>query len=358
MKQDYYVLLNVNRDASQDEIKKAYRKLAVKWHPDKNKNNPAAEEKFKQISQAYDVLSNEQKRTTYDQFGPDRPVNNSGGDFHSDPFDIFNSFFSGTRANSSSGFDGFFTRDGNATRKRKPAGEHLQMAIEVELKDLINDINKTVSFTRHGKCSSCNGHGSTDLNSFTTCVTCGGQGVLFQHMGSMQIQQPCSVCEGDGKVLKNPCNSCSGYGTQQEQIKTNIKIPTGCHSGVRLRVSGFGNYIKGGIFGDLYVEVNVKKDKLFDREGNDIVVMYDLDFYEMILGCNKQIDSLSGKLSIKIPPNSQPKAILKIEKHGLPDMREPRLVGDMFVVLNPKFPKETSKEQTSILELYRKTIKK
>lgn len=357
MKQDYYILLNVDRDASQDEIKKAYRKLAVKWHPDKNKNNPEAEEKFKEISEAYDVLSNEQKRTTYDQFGHDA-VNNPNGDFHSDPFDIFNSFFSGARVNPGPGFEGFFTRDGNASRRRKPVGEHLQMAIEVELKDLINDINKTISFTRHGKCTSCNGNGATDLNSFTACGACGGQGVLFQRMGPMQIQQPCSICEGEGKVLKNPCNTCSGQGTYQEKIKTNIKIPKGCHSGVRLRVSEYGNYVKGGKFGDLYVEVNVKKDKMFDREGNDIVTIHDLDFHDMILGCDKQIDSLNGKLSIKIPPNSQPKAILKIEKHGLPDMREPRLIGDMFVVLNPKFPKETSKEQKSILELYKKTIKK
>jgi molecular chaperone DnaJ len=354
MERDYYNILNVTKKASADEIKKAYRKLAVKWHPDKNQNNPEAEEKFKEISEAYDVLSNEQKRTMYDQFGHDA-VNNPNGDFHSDPFDIFNSFFSGSRTNPSSGFDGFFTRDGNASRKRKPTGEHLQMAIVVELKDLINDINKTVSFTRQGKCTSCKGNGTSHLNSFTTCDVCSGHGVLFQRVGPMQIQQPCSVCEGEGTVLKNPCNTCSGSGTYQEQIKTNIKIPKGCHSGVRLRVSEYGNYIKGGKFGDLYVEVTVKKDKMFDRHDNDIVMTHDLDFHDMILGCNKQISSLRGKLNIKIPPNSQPNAMIKIENHGLPDMREPSLLGDMFIVLNPKFPKETSMEQKSILELYKKS---
>ena len=354
MKTDYYNILNVSKTASQDEIKKAYRKLAIKWHPDKNKNNLEAEEKFKEISEAYDVLSNEQKRTTYDQFGHD-VANNANGDFHSDPFDIFNSFFSGARVNPSSGFDGFFTRHGNANRKRKPVGEHLQMTVVVELKDLINDINKTISFTRQGKCTSCNGNGTTDLNSFTMCSTCGGHGVVLQRIGPMQIQQPCSVCGGEGSVLKNPCNTCSGQGTYQEKIKTNIKIPKGCHSGVRLRVSEYGNYIKDGKFGDLYVEVDVKKDKMFDREGNDIVMMLGVDFHDMILGCNKQINSIRGKVNIKIPPNSQPKAILKLEKHGLPDMRESRLLGNMFVVLNPVFPKEISNEQKSILELYKKS---
>ena len=354
MKQDYYTILNVAKDATSEEIKKAYRKLAIKWHPDKNKNNTQAEDRFKEISEAYDVLSDQQKRINYDQFGHSG-TNPTHGDFHSNPFDMFNSFFGG---NPQGNFNEFFTRDGNASRRRKPTGDHLQMTLDVDLKDLLDDVKKTISFTRQGKCGGCDGQGALDLNSYVTCNHCQGQGTIFQRMGPMQIQQPCPVCQGDGQTLKNPCRSCNGSGTAQESIKTNIKIPKGCRPGVRLQVNEYGNFAKGGVYGDLYVEVNVKKDKRFDREGNDLILTHDMEFYDMILGCNKQIESLKGKLNIKIPPNSQPKSILKIEKRGLPDMRDPSSMGNLYVILKPTFPTNITKEQVGILELYKKTLKK
>ncbi len=355
--EDYYNILSVSKNASQDEIKKAYRKLAIKWHPDKNKGDAAAEEKFKQISEAYDVLSNQDKRAKYDQFGHSAFTQQGGrsGGFDQDPFDIFNSFFGGgSRVNpGQSGFDNFFTSDNK--RRSSSEGSNLKIDIEVSLKQITKDFEHNLTYVRNGICNSCSGSGETKNSSLQVCGQCGGAGVVYRRMGPMQMEQTCPTCNGSGNILKNPCGFCQGSGIKEERINTTIKIPKGCHTGVKLRMSEMGNYGgRNGNFGDLFAVIYVRKDPKFEREGNDLFCEEQVDFYDMILGSNKTIDSLYGKVNYKIPPNLQPGSTLRIQQYGMPNMRSDNSKGDLYVVIQPKFPKKLNAEQKSILELFRK----
>lgn len=360
MNKDFYTLLGISKTASKDEIKKAYRKLAVKWHPDKNKGDSDAEEKFKQISEAYDVLSDENKRSQYDQFGHDAfTQSNTAGNngFQQDPFDIFNSFFgNGARVNPGSGFNNnFFTRENGGSKQNNRGGANLKINLEVQLKDIVNDINHTLSYTRDGMCKVCNGTGETNDSFYKSCSTCGGRGVLYQRIGPMQMEQPCGVCGGSGSVLQNGCQPCSGTGIQTEKINTKIKIPKGSHTGVKLRVTGQGNYNKDGGFGDLYVIIQVRRDPYFERDGDDLICTEEINFYDMILGTKKVINSVHGKVNVNIPQHTQPESVLRVSNYGLPSIRDNDTKGDLFVIVKPKFPKKTSVEQRSILDLFKKT---
>ena len=356
MSEDYYNLLNVSKSASADEIKKSYRKLAIKWHPDKNKGDANAEEKFKKISEAYDVLSDESKRQSYDQFGHDAFQSGRGGHggFHggNDPFDMFNSFFGGGGGNSnSSGFDGFFTRENGRRARKKNPGSNLKLDIEVTLLDITREKNINLSYTRNDRCNMCDGTGNTSSSTTASCGSCGGRGSVYRSMGIMQIEQPCGVCGGSGTIIKNPCNRCVGSGIKSKKINTSIKIPIGCHNGLKLRVSGMGNYDKGG-FGDLYVFVHVKSEEEYDRDGDDLYRKLSIDFEDMILGKVLELDSLYGNVKVKIPKFSKPDQVLKVKDFGIPNMNTHNK-GDMFLVLSPKLPNELSSEQEKILELFR-----
>lgn len=353
MSEDYYNILSVSKTATQDEIKKAYRKLAIKWHPDKNKGDAGAEEQFKKISEAYDILSDSTKRAKYDQFGHAafQQGGGGGGGFHSDPFDMFNSFFGGGGGGN---FDSFFTSD-NRKKRRQTQGSDLKIDIEVKLSEIIDDVHRTIKFNRNGKCGSCNGTGETSSSTYKSCKQCGGRGAVYRRMGPMQMEQVCPVCEGSGSELHGGCVQCSGKGVQGESVETRIKIPKGCHSGVKLRVSNYGNYARGGEFGDLYAVIYVKKDEYFDRDGDHLVCEEHIDFYDMILGHTKTINSLYGKVNLKIPAGTQPESVLRINNYGLPNLRNGNTKGDMYVMIKPKFPKNISVEQKSILDLYRKT---
>ena len=351
MEEDYYSILNSKRSDSQDSIKKNYRKLAVKWHPDKNKGNPDAEEKFKKISEAYDVLSNETKRSQYDQFGHSAFKQNSGGGGNHDPFDIFNSFFGGRVNRGGQGFDNFFTRENG--QRQKPTGSNLKMDVSVSLKDITKEKSINLSYTRNDQCDSCSGTGKTMNSSIATCGQCGGRGSIYRQMGVMQIEQPCNFCNGTGTVTKNPCGSCGGHGIKSKKMQTNIKIPVGSQNGTRLRVSGMGNYDKGG-YGDLYVFISVKNDKLYERDGDDIIRKLQIPFEDMILGNELTIDSLYGSVKVKIPSMSKPDSVLRINEHGIPNMNTHRK-GDMYLVINPELPKKLTEEQLSIIRLYKKS---
>lgn len=361
MSEDFYNILNVSKNASAEEIKKAYRKLAIKWHPDKNKDDPSAEEQFKKISEAYDVLSDETKRSQYDQFGHAAFNQNGMGsgrsNFHNDPFDMFNSFFGGGARPNPGNFDNFFTSENTRRNRNTGPGSNLKVDIEVKLKDIIVEQSHKISYTRNGMCKSCSGTGETKDSSLKICSQCGGQGSVFRRMGPMQMEQTCPTCAGEGQILANPCQPCQGSGTIPEKMNTVIKIPKGCHTGVKLRISEMGNY--GGRnsagFGDLYAVIYVQKDEYFERDGNDLYCEESVNFYDMITGTQKTINSLYGKVNVKIPQCTQPDAILRVIDHGLPNMRSDSSKGDMFVVVKPKFPKTLNTEQKSILDLYRKT---
>ena len=360
MEQDYYNILNVTKSASPEEIKKSYRKLAIKWHPDKNQGDPSAEEQFKKISEAYGVLSDQNKKAQYDQFGhaafKQQGGSGGSGGFHHDPFDMFNSFFGGGARPNPNGFNDFFTSDSGRKSNSGPGG-NLKVDIEVTLKDIIHDKKHTLSYTRNGLCKSCSGSGETKNSSLKMCPTCGGQGSVFRRMGPMQMEQTCPTCAGPGTILQNPCNPCQGSGVVNEKINTTIKIPKGCHTGVKLRISEMGNY--GGRnssgFGDLFAVIYVKKDNYFDRDGSDLFCQEEVQFYDMITGAQRTVKSLYGKVNLKIPTCTQPDAVLRIPNYGLPNMRSETSKGDMFVLIKPMFPRSLNTEQKSILELYKKS---
>lgn len=349
MNTDYYTILGISKNANADEIKKAYRKKAVKWHPDKNKGDKNAEDEFKKISSAYDVLSDPEKKQKYDHLGHDNftRTNGQGGFAQStDPFEAFNSFFHGG-----------FNRNENFNQKNQTnIGSNLKIDLEVSLSDIINDSNKITKYKRHGKCTSCGGAGVTNNSKIQNCGTCGGNGVVYRRMGPMQVQQQCPTCHGEGTYIVNPCNTCQGSGITTETLSINIKVPRGVHNGSRIRISEHGNYIKKGSYGDLYVNIYIKRDSRYERDGDDILCSENILFHDLVLGCKKIIDSLYGKISVKIPPLSQPDCVLKIKDHGIPNSRTGRK-SDMYVVLKPALPKQLSIEQKSILELYSKTIR-
>ena len=214
--EDYYNILNVTKNSSSADIKKAYRKLAIKWHPDKNQGNAEAEEKFKQISEAYEVLSDDSKRAQYDQFGHAAFQQGGGHQHHGgfpggqDPFDMFNSFFNGGGGPNQGGFNGFFTRENGKRTRTKSVGSNLKLDVEVRLKDIIKEKSINLSYTRDDKCNPCGGTGQTEHSSHAQCGQCGGRGVLYRNMGIMQIEQPCNHCSGTGSIIRNPCGSCGG----------------------------------------------------------------------------------------------------------------------------------------------------
>jgi molecular chaperone DnaJ len=356
MKEDYYTLLGVSKSATPEELKKAYRKLAIKWHPDKNKDDAAAEEKFKQISEAYEVLSDETKRNKYDQFGHaafDQSASGQGG-YHSNPFDIFNSFFGGGTGTGHGTFSDFF----GGSSSRSSQGESLRFDMEVSLKEIIHGISKEIKYDRDVACSQCKGTGETPHTQKIRCSQCNGNGAVYRQMGVMQIQQPCPACSGSGQNIINPCGRCTGRGVTPSTTKVKIKIPKGAHTGTKLKISKGGNESKEDHSrpGDLYVIVHVKQDSYFKREGDDLICENKISFYDAILGTKTTIPSLHGKVNINIPTTTQPDAVLKVTGHGIPNMRTHQ-AGDLYVIVKVVLPEKLSSEQKSILELYKKTLK-
>jgi len=355
--EDYYNILNISKSASADEIKKAYRKLAVKWHPDKNKD-PGAEDRFKKISEAYDILSDESKRSQYDQFGHAafQQGGGHGGGFPGghDPFDIFDSFFKRGNSGQRGGFDGFFTRESNGRQNRNNLGSNMKANVEVRQQDIIKEKSINLSYNRDDKCNPCNGTGQSDQSHSSVCMQCGGRGSVIRNMGILQMEQECPVCSGSGTMIKNPCTSCGGRGISSKKMNTNIKIPIGVHSGMKLRMSDLGNYDKGG-YGDLYVFIHVLNDEIYKRDGDDIIRDLETNFVDMILGTQIELDSLYGKVKLKVPPKSKPESVLRVNEYGIPNMNTHNK-GDMYVVLKPKFPSELSDVQTKILKEYKQTI--
>lgn len=354
MKEDYYTLLGVSKTASANELKKAYRKLAIKWHPDKNKDDSTAEEKFKQISEAYEVLSDETKRAQYDQFGHQAfEQGGRDGGFHSNPFDIFNSFFGGGGGGI---FSDFFGGNSDPQVAQGRPGASLRFDMQVTLDDIIRGVSRDIKYNKEDKCKSCKGTGKTSHTQTIKCTQCDGHGQVIRQMGIMQMQQICPSCSGEGYNIVNPCLSCNGHGVVATTTKVKIKIPKGSHTGTKLKIAGGGNQSKSGPAGDLYVIIRIKNHEYFNREGDDLICEEQINFYDIILGTKLTIPSLHGKVNINVPVNTQPDAILKVKAHGVPNLRTTQL-GDLYVIVKVVLPKELSSEQKSILELYKKTLK-
>ena len=361
-KRDYYEVLGVDKNASEDEIKKAYRKLAIKYHPDKNPDDKDAEEKFKEAAEAYDVLHDPNKRKQYDQFGFDGPAGMGGfGGFGGgasmdmdDIFSMFGDIFGGHGG--FSGFSGF----GGASRTRQHAqfrGSDLRLKVRLTLQEIATGITKKFKLKKDVTCTHCHGTGAESGSGTETCPTCHGQGIVTKTvrtmLGMMQTQSECPTCHGEGTVIKNPCHTCNGTGITKGEEVVEIKIPAGVAEGMVVNVPGKGNAGKrNGITGDIQVYIEEEPNDTFVRDGNDLIYNELLDFPTAALGGNLEIPLVDGgKVRMKVAPGTQPGTALRLRGKGLPSVQGYGSgVGDLIVNLSVYVPKTLSSEEKASLE--------
>ncbi len=305
VKRDYYEILGVERDVTVEEIKKAYRKLALKHHPDKNQGDGDSEEKFKEINEAYSVLCDEEKRAAYDRFGHEGAgAFASGGGFGFG--DIFGEFFGD-----------IFSQPNKKTRRRK--GEDLRYGVKIKFEEAVFGVSKEIKFNRYETCSSCDGTGAKKGTKRVACPVCRGTGEIRQQQGFFSISRTCYKCKGEGEIIESPCPVCKGEGRVINERKLEIKIPAGVDNGNRLKVSGEGSSgIFGGQNGDLYVDIAVEPHSLFKREGNDIFVSVPISFSQAALGCELEVPTIDGNSEIKISPGTQSGTRFTIKGKGAP----------------------------------------
>ncbi len=349
-KRDYYEVLGVSKDASEGDIKKAYRKLAMKYHPDRNPDDKEAEEKFKEAAEAYEVLSDDDKRGRYDQFGHAGVdgMGHAGGGFSSmeDIFASFGDIFGGGGGGGSI-FDSFF--GGGRGRRQANQGASLRVNLSIDFKEAAFGCSKTIDVKRNELCDTCDGSGCKPGTSPSTCTTCGGHGQVRQGQGFFVVQTTCPSCGGSGQMITDPCDSCNGQGTQPKKATIKVRIPEGIEDGDQLRVGGEGEPgPQGGPRGDLYVLLRVKDDPFFERHGNDVVCKVPVSYSQAALGAEVEVPSLDGKLKLKVPSGTQPNEILRMRGQGIPLGGGRR--GDQLVVIQVTVPKKTSSEHRKVLE--------
>lgn len=321
-KRDYYEVLGLDRNATDDDIKKAYRKMALKYHPDRNPGDKSAEEKFKEVGEAYEVLSDAQKRSVYNQYGHaafDPRMRSGGGGggraggFH-DPFELFREVFGG---GGGSIFDDLF-----GTGSRDPTGPQrgsdLRYDLEITFEEAVLGCEKEISLTKLEACDACRGSGAEAGSSTKICPACGGRGQVVMSRGIFSIAQTCSRCEGAGRVIEKPCRQCKGQGRRERLSKITIRIPPGVDAGARLRSSGNGEAgVRGGTPGDLYVVLHIKAHEIFHRDGDDLVCEVPVRFVEAALGGELEVPTLTGKAQIRIPPGTQSGTVFRLRGKGV-----------------------------------------
>jgi molecular chaperone DnaJ len=355
-KRDYYEILGVSRTATPEELKKAYRQLAIKYHPDKNPGNAQAEEKFKEAAEAYEVLSDPEKRKRYDQFGHSSVGGgNYGGGFSGmDMEDIF-SRFSDIFGGGGSGFESFFGGGGRGASTRSTRkGANLRIKLKLTLQEVAEGAEKKIKVKRHVACKSCGGNGSKNGVSLQTCGTCGGTGqvrrVTNTMLGQMISTSTCPTCEGTGKTISQKCDVCSGEGRVLEEEIIPIRVPAGVTEGMQLSIAGKGNYPqRGGQYGDLYVVIEETEDELLKRDGNNIIYDLYISFVDAALGSSVEVPTIDGKVKIKIEPGTQSGKILRLKGKGIKDIQRYER-GDQLVHINIWTPKKLSNEEKAILE--------
>jgi molecular chaperone DnaJ len=345
MQQDYYEVLGVQKNADQATIKKAYRKLAMKYHPDQNPGNKEAEEKFKAAAEAYEVLGTPEKRSQYDQFGHNafKQGGFNGGGF-GDINDIFESF--------GDIFGDFFGGGGGRQRSRRDGprqGANLRYMMRIDLIDAVEGAQKEIEFDSETSCKPCNGEGSEPGHAPTACQTCGGRGQVVRAQGFFSVATTCPTCNGKGKVVTHPCKKCSGSGREKEKKKIKVKVPPGVDTGTRLRISGEGEGgYRGGPAGDLYVEIIVNEDDLFVRDHDDLVGKVEISYLQAILGAKLEVETFRGKETVEIPPGTQPSERIVLKSKGVPSVRGYGR-GDMVFVADVKIPTKLSKDEEKAL---------
>jgi molecular chaperone DnaJ len=359
-KRDYYEVLGVSKSADETELKKAYRKLAMKYHPDRNKGDAAAEKKFKEASEAYDVLRDPQKRQRYDQFGH-AGVNGGGfgsSDFGSANFEDIFSHFSDIFGGDFFGGDPFGGR--SQSRRRRGTGrpgEDMKLRVPLSMEEIAEGVEKTLKVKKHVKCESCNGSGAETDSDYETCSTCNGMGEVRQVSRTMFGQfvnvQPCHTCNGEGRIIRNKCKTCGGEGRHRSEEKIKVNIPSGVATGNYITLRRQGNAgIRGGEPGDLIVLIEEKEHEYFQREGNDIYYDLMISIPDAVLGTEVEVPTLKGKAKVKIEAGTQPGKLLRMKERGIRGLNNSG-IGDQFIKMNVYIPKDLTSDERKHIEALR-----
>ena len=355
-KRDYYEGLGVARGASEEDMKKAYRKQAIKFHPDKNPGDKQAEENFKELSHAYEVLSDPQKRAAYDQYGHDafdpraraRGGGGAGAGFH-DPFDIFREVFGGAGGGGGGSiFENLFGGQQNPSGPQR--GDDLRYDLAITLEEAALGCEKEISLTKPSPCEDCRGSGAEPGSKIRTCGTCGGRGQVLTSRGIFSIAQTCPHCKGQGQTLEKPCKGCHGEGKRDRTTKIKLRIPAGVENGTRLRSQGNGEAgFRGGHTGDLYVFLAVKQHEIFVREGDDLLCEVPISFVQATLGTEMEVPTLEGQATIKIPAGTQPGTLLRLKGRGVKNLQGYGQ-GDLHVRVQVEVPAHLNSAQRAKLQ--------
>ena len=348
--QDLYQTLGIEKNSSDADIKKAYRKLAMKYHPDRNPDDSAAEQKFKSIQKAYAVLSDKQKRAAYDQFGHAgvNPQGGMGGGFNTgDAFndifgDVFGDIFGGGR--------------GQARRSSAQRGSDLRYQVNLTLEQAVFGDKINVEIPSYNQCDSCTGSGAKEGTSATRCIKCDGRGAVRVQQGFFTLQQTCPECRGSGETIKDPCTICSGSGRKRTNRTIAIKIPAGVDNADRIRLSGEGEAgIKGGPSGDLYVDVTIKKHDIFEREGNHLICTIPISFGKAVLGGTLEVPTIDGAVNLSIPSETQSGKTFRLKGKGIKSYRE-NFFGDLYCTVQVETPVSLTDEQKEILRQFDRSV--
>jgi len=352
-KRDYYEVLGIDKVATADDIKKAYRKLAIQFHPDKTAGDKAAEEKFKEATEAYEILSDPQKKSRYDQFGFAGVDPSAGGgqaayrDFE-DLFgggafgDIFGSFFGG----------------GGGRRESTPRGSDLRYDLELEFADAAFGKKVELSYTHSVGCSTCSGTGAEAGSKRKVCATCQGQGQVRRSSGFFSIAQTCPTCNGDGHTIEKPCKSCRGSGTERKKNSYVVQIPAGIENGKRIRIESQGDAgPNGGVAGDLYVYMHIKDHEYFERNGNDLYCLVPVSFTQAALGSEINVATLDGKkIRLKIPAGTQNNKLFRVKEAGIPFLHTPQRKGDLFIKVHVEVPQNLNTKAKDLMSQLAKLL--
>jgi molecular chaperone DnaJ len=340
-KRDYYEVLGVSREASQDELARAYRKLAIKYHPDSNRDDEHAVVKFKEAAEAYEVLSDQEKRRRYDQYGHAGIEGRGGFQEVGDIFEAFGDVFSGTI------FEDFFGRSQRGGRVRR--GADIRCDVTLDLEEAARGTHKQVSLTRYDQCQSCTGSGAEPGSEPQVCPKCRGRGQVVQATGILRVQTTCPQCRGNGKVILKPCRKCDGSGLQPREVLLDVTIPAGVDDGMRVRLTGEGQPSPdGGPAGDAYCFIHIKPHPIFRRDGSDLILQLPLSYSQAALGTTLELPTLAGRHSVDIPSGTQSGEVFQLRGLGMPDPRN-GLRGDLLVQTFIEVPKKLNPRQAELL---------
>lgn len=343
MKKDYYEILGVDKSSSEKEIKKAYRKMAMEFHPDRNPDNPEAESKFKEAAEAYDVLSNPEKKAKYDQYGHNTPFGGGGG-FNMDMDDILQHFG-----------NIFGQQHGNPFgQRRQNRGSDLRIKVSLSIDEILKGTKKKLKYKRQEKCTHCDGQGGTDV---INCASCNGTGqkIFIQNNGFTQMRHVsmCPDCGGSGKSIQNKCKHCYGEGTKLKEEIVDVEIPAGVGDGMQLTLKNHGNFSRGGVAGDLHVIIEEIKEAYFQRDNNNLIVEKRISIIDSILGSNVSVKTPHGNIPIVIEPGTEHGKVIRVTGKGVPDINYG--MGDLYIKITIKIPKTITKDEKAIIEKLKKS---